>query len=99
MDPYNVPDEVEMPGGRVLDGNYFRVAQLLPVDEAIRMYRGPVLIVHSDTDEAVPVAYAYDPAKKYANCELKIIEGDTHCYDAKIDEVTAAVVDFLLRHR
>ena len=97
MDPYDVPDEIVMPGDMPLDGNYFRVAQLLPVDEAIRMYRGPVLIVHSDTDEAVPVSFAIDAAAKYNNCELKIIEGDTHCYDRKIDEVTETVVDFLKR--
>ena len=99
FDPDNVPDVVKMGEDRVLCGDYFRVAQLLPVDEAIRRYNGPVLIVHADTDEAVPVSYAIDAARKYRNAELVIIEGDTHCYDHKIDEVTRAVVDFLQRVR
>ena len=97
MDPRKIPDEVLMPGDRVLGSNYFRVAQTLPVDEAIKAYDGPVLIVHADTDEAVPVSYAIDAAKKYANAELVIVEGDTHCYDNKLPEVTDAVVRFLKR--
>ena len=96
-DPDDVPDEVVMPGDRVLGGDYFRAAQLLPVEEAIDRYHSPVLIVHADTDEAVPVSYAIEAAKRYRNAELKIIEGDTHCYDNKLEEVTAAVVEFLQR--
>jgi len=97
-DPEHVPDEVDMGGGRVLSGNYFRVAQFLPVEEAIAAYKGPVLIVHADTDEAVPVSYAYDAAAKYADCELVILRNDTHCYDRCLPEVEAAVVAFLKKH-
>ena len=96
FDPQFVPEEIDMGNGRKLSGNYFRVARTLPVDEAIAAYTGPVLIVHADTDEAVPVSYAVDAAEKYADCELVIIENDTHCYDRKLNEVTAAVQRFLL---
>ena len=97
MDPDHIPNEIMMPGDRLLGNNYFRVAQMLPVEEAIDKYTGPVLIVHADTDEAVPVSYAIDAAKRYKNAELVIIEGDTHCYDNKLPEVTEAVVRFLKR--
>ena len=99
FDAQDVPDEVVMPDGRVLDGEYFRVAQLLPVEEAARRYHGPVLIVHADTDEAVPVRYAYEAAELYRDCELRIIQGDTHCYDHKLDEVCEYVRAFLNRVR
>ncbi len=101
FDPEHIPDEVVVPKGaddsegKSICGNYFRVAQLLPVEESIRRYEGPVLIVHGDADEAVPVQYAYDAAKRYKNCTLKIIKGDTHCYDHHLDEVNAAVREFL----
>lgn len=97
FDPEKVPDELVFSPEKSIRGNYFRVARTLPVDEAIRAYKGPVLIVHADTDEAVPVSYAFDAAEKYDNCELKIIADDTHCYDNKLDEVTAAVKRFLMK--
>ena len=80
---------------RILDGNYFRTAQLLPVEEAIRSYNGPVLIVHSDTDETVPVKYAEEAAAMYSNARLHIVTGDDHCFDKKIGEVTRVMVEFL----
>ena len=95
FDPEHIPDELVVSEDRVLSGNYFRVAQLLPVEEAIRMYRGRVLIVHADTDESVPVSYAYEAARQYHDPKLVIVEGDTHCYDHKLGEVTRAVTDFL----
>ena len=98
FDPEHIPDELKMDEEHTLSSNYFRAAQLLPVEEAIRMYNGPVLIVHADTDESVPVSYAEEAAKLYKDCELKIIAGDTHCFDHKLDEVIGCVMDFLKRH-
>lgn len=97
FDPDHIPDEIIPSEGRVLSGNYVRTAQMLPVEEAIRMYRKPVLIVHADTDETVPVACAYDAAEEYSRAQLVIIQGDTHCYDHKLPEVIKAVKEFLIR--
>ena len=94
FDPEHVPDMLEW-GDRHLSGNYIRTAQLLDVDEAIRKYEKPVLLVHGDADEAVPIEYSIDAAKKYKNAELVQIPGDTHCYDEHLDQVTAAVKKFL----
>lgn len=95
FDPDNIPDEVVFKDGKILSGDYFRAAQMLPVEEAIRRYDKPVLIVHGDADEAVPVKYAYYAAELYKNCTLKIIKGDTHCYDNHLDKVNEAIQDFL----
>ena len=95
FDPDHIPGELQMNEERVLDGNYFRTAQLLPVEEAIRSYNGPVLIVHSDTDETVPVKYAEEAAAMYSNARLHIVTGDDHCFDKKIGEVTRVMVEFL----
>lgn len=94
FDPDHIPNEVAI-GKRTLKGNYFRVAQMLPVEDTIRRFDKPVLIVHGDADESVPVQYAYDAAKQYQNCTLKIIPGDTHCYDRHLDQVCEAVREFL----
>ena len=97
FDPDHVPSEVMMPGERVLDGNYFRTAQLLPVEEAVRSYRGPVLLVHGDADETVPVSFSENAAEMYENALLVTIPGDTHCFDRKLDQAAEAVEAFLLR--
>lgn len=96
FDPETIPEDIPMFGGRTLGGNYVRVAQMLPVAQSIRRFRKPVLIVHGDADEAVPVQFAIDAAKQYENCTLKIIHGDTHCYDHHLDQVCETIVEFLM---
>ena len=97
FDPNHVPDEVPLnpEEGKFLDGNYLRSAQLLPVEEAIRDYDGPVLISHGTADEAVPFWYAQDAVGKYAHATLVEIPGDTHCYDHSLELGTQAVARFL----
>lgn len=95
FDPRHVPASFDFGEGKILGGNYVRVAQLLPVEEAIRSFKKPVLIVHGDEDEAVPFACSVKAQKQYANCRLVRIPGDTHCYDYHLDMVKAAVIDFL----
>ena len=96
FDPEDIPDLIP-PWG--LEGNYLRVAQTIHVEEAIDRYRGPVLIVHGECDETVPVEGARQAAERYRNAELVLIPGDTHCYDFHLDQVTDAVRDWLLRQK
>ena len=91
FDPEHIPDELLSWDGRALSGNYIRVAQTIRVEDAVERYKGPVLIVHGDADEAVPVRYAHELAAGYANAELVIVPGDTHCYDHHLDAVLDAV--------
>ena len=94
FDPDHIP-EVLNAWDRGLDGNYARVAQTIHVEEAIARYDGPVLIVHGDADEAVPVRYGIEAAKAYKHGELVLIEGDDHCYGKHLDQVVEAVKDWL----
>ena len=94
FDPDCIPAAL-LPWG--LGGNYVRVARTIHVEEAIDRYHGPVLIVHGECDETVPVAYAVRAAERYENAALVRIPGDTHCYDFHLDQVTGAVRRWLLR--
>ena len=96
FDPKHVPAELHAWDGRSLDGNYIRVAQTIDVDTAISQYTGPVLIVHGTQDEAVPLDCARQAAARFAHCEMKIIPGDTHCYDHHLETVTDFVKTWLL---
>ncbi|WP_408071801.1 alpha/beta hydrolase [Butyrivibrio sp. JL13D10] len=95
FDPENIPDKLVSWDGRELSGNYIRVAQTLHIEDAAAKYEKPVLIVHGDQDEAVPVEYSIDAAKLYKNCRLELIPGDTHCYDNDLPAVIRAVKDFM----
>ena len=95
FDPDHIPEVLNSWDGRELDGNYARVAQTIRVEDAIERYRGPVLIVHGDADEAVPVQYGIRAAEAYANGRLVLISGDDHCYNRHLDQVVDAVTDWL----
>ena len=95
FDPDHIPDELHGWDGRTLNGNYLRVAQTIRVEEAVSRFRGPVLIVHGDADETVPVRYGIDAAKAYHDAKLVLIPGDDHCYNFHLDQVVKAVKDWL----
>lgn len=95
FDPQHIPDSVRMNDGRILKGNYARVAQMIDVDKAIEQYHGPVLLVHGSADATVPVDCSCQAAQKYENATLVLIPDDTHCYDRHLDLVTDAIQKFL----
>lgn len=93
FDPKHVPDELTGwdEENRTLGGNYIRVAQTVYVEPAIDAFEGPVLIVCGDADETVPFKYGEIAAARYKNASLVRIEGDTHCFDNHLDQMTDAV--------
>ena len=95
FDPDHVPDEMRVNDEKKVKGGYIRAAQMLDVDWAISHYKKPVLIVHGDEDEAIPVEYSRKAAAKYADARLVVIPGDDHCFNHHLDQVTAAVRGFL----
>ena len=99
FDPGQIPDRIDLEPGRWLSGNYVRVAQAIRVEDAIRQFRGPVLIVHGTGDKTVPYCWSEKAAALYENCELARIEGDTHCFDLHLEQVKRAVRQWLLQQR
>ena len=95
FDPDHIPDTVHMDGDRLLSGNYMRAARTVQVEPAMTSFRKPVLIVHGDEDESVPVQCAIDAAKIYKQAQLALIPGDTHCYDRHLDQVTEVIAGYL----
>ena len=97
FDPADIPDEFYVNESQKVNGNYLRAAQLIDADGAISRYSGPVLIIHGDRDEAIPVEYAIAAANKYKNAELVIIPGDDHCYNYHLDQVLEALRNYLVK--
>lgn len=98
FDPVHLPEEIAGENFRLGPG-YIRAARILHPEEQIAVYHGPVLIVHGDADETVPVSYAFRAKELYENCRLVILPGDTHCYDHHLADMTDAVKRFLAKVR
>lgn len=96
FDAENIPSELHFWDNAMVTDNYVRIGKILPIDEAIASYNGPVCIIHGTADTAVPVSYGIDADSKYSNSKLILIEGSEHCYDGHLEEVTSAVGTFLL---
>ena len=99
FDPHHLPATLTVWGQWELDSNYVRVAQTLHVEEAIDRYDGPVLVVQGEKDDPGLIASAVSAARRYKNGSLVMIPGDTHCYDYHLDQMTAAVRDWLVRQQ
>lgn len=95
FDPTNIPDEIPLGGGVTLSGNYVRVAQAIDAEAAIRAYEGPVLIVHGTDDATIPYSCSEQAAALYRHCTLVPVEGDTHCFDRHLEQMTAAMREWL----
>ena len=96
FDPCKVPEEIYVSDTEKVYGSYLRAAQLIDVGDAVERYKNPVLIVHGTEDEAIPVVYSEKLAGKYVDAELVIVNGDDHCYNHHLDQVTDAIHDFMI---
>ena len=81
FDPDRIPEEIPAGQEMTLDGNYLRVAQTVFVEDAVDRFRGPVLILHGDEDDIVPAKDSRRMAQRYADCELRVLPGETHHFD------------------
>ena len=97
FDPEHIPDELPLRDGMTLGGNYLRVAQTIRVEDAIARYKGPVCLVHGTADEAIPAECSVAAQKAYADAQLTLIPGDTHCYDHHLELAVDAVRQWMLR--
>lgn len=95
FDVENLPDKLYFWSDKYVTSNYVRIGRSLQVEEAIRAYHGPVLLVHGTGDETVPVSYAIEADKIYENSTLVLIPEDTHCYDYHLDMVAEAIGKWL----
>lgn len=90
FDPADPPEYAELPNKGVSVGRaYIRAAQKIRTEEAT--FSGPVLIVHGEADQTVPVSWSMDLIRQYPNGRLVIVPGDSHCYDHHLDAVQEAV--------
>ncbi len=64
---------------------YAEDAAGMNVDQEIRGYRGPVLLMHGTEDVIVPYSYSVRAAEVYEDADLKIYEGADHGFSDRAD--------------
>ena len=99
FDPEHLPDSMTVIKGLELDGNYIRVAQTIHAEEAADRYKGPVLILHGDEDDTVPLEDSRRMAERYQNCELAVISGETHHFDQHPDQMKKIIKNWMEKQK
>ncbi len=97
FDPKRIPESMAIGRGLELKGNYVRVAQTIRAEDGVDGYKGPVLILHGDEDDVVPIADSREMAKRYRECELIEISGETHHFDRYPERMREEIRNWLER--
>lgn len=95
FDPEHIPDTVPTIKNLTLSGNYIRVAQTIDAEKAVERYKGPVLILHGDEDDTVPLADSQAMAQRYRNCELAVMAGETHHFDRHPEQMREIIRNWM----
>ena len=99
FDSEHIPDTFPVIKGLELDGNYIRTAQAIRVEDAAERFKKPVLILHGDEDDTVPLAVSREMAVRYENCELAVMAGETHHFDRCPDQMRDIIRNWLAKQR
>lgn len=95
FDAENPPEYVELNGGFKIGKGYITDAQNLDVYNTAKNYKGNVLLLWGSLDIIVPksVVEAYDNI--YENAAYSKVDGASHTYMQKLDEVAEMVTGFI----
>ena len=99
IDPNRIPDSIPVIKGLELDGNYVRVAQTVHVEEAAERFGNPVLILHGDEDDTVPLSVSQEMERHFKNCELAVMAGETHHFDRHPEQMETIIRDWMRKQR
>jgi pimeloyl-ACP methyl ester carboxylesterase len=99
FDPTRIPREFPTIKGLTLEGNYIRTAQMLRAEEATDRFPGPVLLLQGELDDLVPPADSVAAARRYENCRLVILEGETHHFDRCRETMKILIRDWLRQYQ
>ena len=95
FDPMHIPDEMDVIKGLKLGGSYIRVAQTVHVEDAIKRFPGPVLLIQGAEDDLVPPEDSVRAAGEYQNCRLEMIHGETHHFDRYPEKMRTVIREWL----
>lgn len=65
------------------------------MEEAIDAFPGPVLLLHGEADDVVPLRYVSEAAERYRNGKLELISGETHHFDQAPERMKTIIRNWL----
>ena len=95
FDPDRIPEAFPTIKGLTLEAGYVRSAQAIHVEEAIDAFPGPVLLLHGEADDVVPLRDVAAAAERYRNCRLELILDETHHFDRAPERMKAVIRSWL----
>ena len=95
FDPTHLPERFPTIKGLTLEGDYIRSAQAIRVEEAVDAFSGPVLLLHGEADDVVPRRDVEEAARRYRNCTLALLPGETHHFDRNPEQMKRHIREWL----
>jgi len=78
----------------VIDEEIIKQKENLDQDKLLSDVGCPVRIIHGTEDEVVPIQASRRAVQKLENADIREIDGLTHSYDIKLDEIANYAVEF-----
>jgi pimeloyl-ACP methyl ester carboxylesterase len=75
----------------------YELSEIIPLERAAHV-RAPMLLIHGDADEVVPVEHAHQLAERADRAELLVVPGAGHASLEAFESTGPAVGEFLSRH-
>lgn len=97
IDPDHIPDSFSTIKNLELDGNYVRIAQTIHVEEAVDRFKGPVLILHGEEDDTVPLEDSRKMSNRYRHCDLVVMPGETHHFDRHPQQMQEIIRNWMVK--
>lgn len=95
-DAAHIPDTVDVPDAGKVGGQYFRIAQMLPIYETAARFVGPALSVHGACDTVVDPSASRRFGEALPNCAVSMYLGLDHGLNGEgRDQVLDEVARFL----
>lgn len=96
FNPDRVPEEFVI-WERVLSGNYVRVAQTIYPEQYLKAYAGPLLFVHGDQDEIVPLESSRNMLQHCKEGALALVPGANHDFEEHLAQAVEAARPWVQR--
>ena len=96
FDPKDPPEYIRCWGLYKLGREYLVTTQQLDIYGTAAAYQGPVLLLHGDRDDIVPMWCSERYLEAYGpHATLKVVEGENHTITCRRKQVVAETVEFL----
>ena len=99
-DPHHIPEYVDLPRGLRMGHDYIAMAQMLPIYETAKEYKGAVLVIHGTWDVVVPYTYGERYHEGYKNSRLILLPQVDHSFTSEEaqNKTATEITEFIKKH-